>query len=75
MLVISRHAEEQIRIGSNITVRVLGIVGSSVRLGIDAPRSIPVHREEVFQAIQQANVSIRGVEIYRESEQRAALLR
>jgi carbon storage regulator len=56
MLVISRHAEEQIRIGSNITVRVLGIVGSSVRLGIDAPRSIPVHREEVFQAIQQANL-------------------
>lgn len=56
MLVISRRPEEQIRIGSQITVRVLGIVGSSVRLGIDAPKSVPVHREEVFQAIQAENL-------------------
>lgn len=56
MLVISRRPEEQIRIGSQITVRVLGIVGNSVRLGIQAPKSVPVHREEVFQAIQQENL-------------------
>lgn len=55
MLVISRRPEEQIRIGSNVTVRVLGIVGNSVRLGISAPRSVAVHREEVFQSIQTEN--------------------
>ena len=59
MLVISRRPEEQIRIGSNITVRVLGIVGNSVRLGISAPRSVAVHREEVFQSIQQENQEAR----------------
>lgn len=57
MLVISRRPEEQIRIGQNITVRVLGIVGNSVRLGISAPRSVAVHREEVFQSIQTENQS------------------
>jgi carbon storage regulator len=55
MLVISRRPEEQIRIGSQITIRVLAIVGNSVRLGIDAPKSVPVHREEVFQSIQAEN--------------------
>jgi len=55
MLVISRRPEEQIRIGQHITVRVLGIVGNSVRLGISAPRSVAVHREEVFQSIQVEN--------------------
>lgn len=59
MLVISRRPEEQIRIGQNITVRVLGIVGNSVRLGIQAPRSVAVHREEVFQSIQQENQEAR----------------
>jgi carbon storage regulator len=59
MLVISRRPEEQIRIGQNITVRVLGIVGNSVRLGISAPRSVAVHREEVFQSIQHENQEAR----------------
>lgn len=56
MLVISRKPEEQIRIGSQITVRVLGVSGNSVRLGVDAPKSVPVHREEVFQSIQAENL-------------------
>lgn len=57
MLVIQRKPEEQIRIGDDITVRVLGIVGNSVRLGIRAPRSVPVHREEVYEAIQAENAA------------------
>jgi carbon storage regulator len=57
MLVIQRKPEEQIRIGENVIVRVLGIVGNSVRLGIDAPRSVPVHREEVYEAIQRENAA------------------
>jgi len=55
MLVIQRRPEETIRIGDDITVRVLGIVGNSVKIGIDAPRSITVHREEVYEAIQREN--------------------
>lgn len=55
MLVISRRANEQIRIGDQITVRVLGIVGNQVRLGIEAPRDVPVHREEVFATIREEN--------------------
>lgn len=56
MLVISRRPDEQIRIGSQVTIRVLSIVGNSVRLGIQAPQAVPIHREEVFQAIQQENL-------------------
>jgi len=55
MLVIQRRPEETIRIGDDITVRVLGIIGNSVKIGIDAPRSITVHREEVYEAIQREN--------------------
>lgn len=57
MLVIQRRPEEQIRIGEHITVRVLGISGNSVRLGISAPREVPVHREEVYEAIQRENAA------------------
>lgn len=60
MLVIQRRNEEQIRIGDDITVRVLGIVGNSVRLGITAPRAVPVHREEVYEAIQRENAQARS---------------
>jgi carbon storage regulator len=51
MLVLSRDEKESILIGDNITVRVLKIIGSMVRLGIDAPRDTPVHREEVYRRI------------------------
>jgi carbon storage regulator len=56
MLVISRKANEQIRIGDEIKIRVLGIVGSTVRLGIDAPRTIAIYREEIWTAIQEQNI-------------------
>lgn len=55
MLVIQRRPEEQIRIGDDIVIRVLGISGNNVKLGINAPRAIPVHREEVYESIQQQN--------------------
>lgn len=53
MLVLSRDEKESILIGDNITVRVLQIIGSMVRLGIDAPRDVPVHREEVYRRIHE----------------------
>lgn len=53
MLVLSRKEDESIVIADNITILVLEIRGDKVRLGIEAPRDIPVHRREVFDAIRR----------------------
>ena len=53
MLVLSRKKNESIVIGGCITVTVVDIRGDKVRLGIDAPRDIPVHREEIAKAIEK----------------------
>lgn len=52
MLVLSRRRNESIVIGDSITIKVLGFRGATVSLGIEAAREIPVHREEVYAAIQ-----------------------
>ena len=56
MLVLSRHRDESIIIGDNIVVTIVDIRGDKVRLGINAPTEIPVHRREVFEAIQRENL-------------------
>ena len=53
MLVLSRKANEVIRIGDDISITVVGIQGDKVRLGFDAPKEIPVHRQEVYESIQR----------------------
>lgn len=53
MLVLSRHRDESIMIGDNIVITVVDVRGDKVRLGIDAPADIPVHRQEVYDAIQR----------------------
>lgn len=53
MLVLSRKKDEKIVIGENITLMVIEIRGDKVRLGIDAPRDVAVHREEVYDAIKR----------------------
>ena len=55
MLVLTRRANQSIMIGHEIVVTVLEVRGDQVRLGIKAPRSIDVHREEIFLQLQQAN--------------------
>jgi carbon storage regulator len=55
MLVLSRQRDESIIIGDNIVLTVVDIRGDKVRLGIDAPKEIPVHRQEVYEAIQREN--------------------
>lgn len=55
MLVLTRRANQSIMIGHDIVVTVLEVRGDQVRLGIRAPRSVDVHREEVFAALQDAN--------------------
>ena len=53
MLVLSRKINEQVVIGGNIVVTVIDIRGDKVRLGIQAPKEVPVHRREVFDAIRR----------------------
>jgi carbon storage regulator len=56
MLVLSRQRDESIMIGDNIVVTIVDIRGDKVRLGINAPTEIPVHRQEVYEAIQRENL-------------------
>ncbi|MCK9466201.1 MAG: carbon storage regulator CsrA [Thiopseudomonas sp.] len=53
MLILTRRIEETICIGDNITVTVLSVAGGHVKLGICAPKEIGVHRQEIYQRIQQ----------------------
>jgi len=55
MLVLSRQRDESIFIGDHIKITVVDIRGDKVRLGIEAPTEIPVHRQEVYEAIQREN--------------------
>jgi len=55
MLVLSRQRDESIMIGDNVVVTIVDIRGDKVRLGIEAPSEIPVHRQEVYEAIQREN--------------------
>jgi carbon storage regulator len=57
VLVLSRKVEERIRIGDEITIVVTRISKDKVRLGIDAPRGMQVHREEVYEALKAAEAT------------------
>ena len=56
MLVLSRKLEESIMIGDKIEIKVISVQGETVKLGITAPRTIPVHRKEVYEEIERENV-------------------
>ena len=55
MLVLSRQRDESIIIGDNVVITIVDIRGDKVKLGIEAPREISVHRQEVYEAIQREN--------------------
>jgi carbon storage regulator len=63
MLVLSRQKDQTIMIGDNIEITVVDIRGDKVRLGITAPPQIPVHRKEVYEAIQRENKEAANVRL------------
>ncbi len=61
MLVLSRKLNQAIMVGDNVRIVVVSVDRDQVKLGIDAPREIPVHRSEVFEEIQRANREAAGL--------------
>jgi carbon storage regulator len=55
VLIITRKPGEKIMLGDDIVVHVMEIVGNTVRIGIEAPRSVPVYREEIWEAVREEN--------------------
>jgi carbon storage regulator len=62
MLVLSRHRDESIMIGDDVVITIVDIRGDKVRLGIEAPNDIPVHRQEVYEAIKRENLKANHIQ-------------
>ncbi|MHC4203690.1 MAG: carbon storage regulator CsrA [Planctomycetota bacterium] len=72
MLVLSRQRDESIMIGDDVEIIIVDVRGDKVRLGITAPKSIPVHRREIYDAIQREKNDKKEPEKKPEKESRAS---
>ena len=63
MLVLTRKLGEKIQIGDDISIVIMEVKGKQVKLGIEAPSNIKVHREEIYQKIQDENIRASNIEI------------
>lgn len=57
MLILTRRMGETLMVGDEITVTVLGVKGNQVRLGVNAPKDVEVHREEIYEKIQSERIT------------------
>jgi carbon storage regulator len=57
MLILTRRMNETLVVGDDVTVTVLGIKGNQVRIGINAPRNVTVHRQEIYEKIKQEKLA------------------
>ncbi len=60
MLILTRRVGETLMVGDEVSITVLGVKGNQVRLGVDAPKTIAVHREEIYARIQQEKQEKQG---------------
>jgi carbon storage regulator len=70
MLILTRRVGETLMIGDEVTVTVLGVKGNQVRIGVNAPRDVPVHREEIYERIKREQAE--GVDRPQDAERQAA---
>lgn len=62
MLILSRRVGEAVTIGTDVTITVLSVKGNQVRLGVQAPKSVAVHRQEIFNRIQMEKAPVDSVD-------------
>ncbi|MCG6898774.1 MAG: carbon storage regulator CsrA [Gammaproteobacteria bacterium] len=60
MLILTRRVNETLMVGDEVTVTVLSVSGNQVRIGVNAPRHVPVHREEIYEKIKHEKTSVPG---------------
>ena len=60
MLILTRKVGEVIMIGDDVVVKVLGVRSGQVKIGVEAPRALPVHRQEIFERIHAENGAVNG---------------
>ena len=74
MLILTRRVGETVMIGDDVTVTVLGVKGNQVRIGVNAPKSVAVHREEIYERIKREEQGLgngNGSGLHREADEAA----